>query len=100
MQNRSLIRAAVLVTALATPLAAQQEPADLVLRNAKVYTANDKAPRAEAVAVKGGKIILVGRNGDVARLVGPNTKVLDLAGATVFPGFTDAHMHLPALGER
>src|SRR5258708_33448427 len=81
---------------LASPLGAQQEPADLVLRNARVYTANDKAPRAEAVAVKGGKILLVGRNGDGAPLVGPNTRVLDPAGATAFPRFTDAHMHLPA----
>jgi predicted amidohydrolase YtcJ len=100
MLRQSVVPAAALLTALAPSLAAQQEPADLVLRNAKVYTANDKAPRAEAVAVKGDKIVFVGRNGDVARLVGPNTRVLDLAGATVFPGFTDAHMHLPALGER
>jgi predicted amidohydrolase YtcJ len=96
-------RGALLVAALAgstSGVAAQQEPADLVLRNAKVYTANDKQPKAEAVAVKGGKIVFVGRNGDAAKLVGPATKVVDLAGATVFPGFTDAHMHLPALGER
>ena len=96
-------RGALLVAALAgstSGVAAQQEPADLVLRNAKVYTANDKQPKAEAVAVKGGKIVFVGRNGDAAKLVGPATRVVDLAGATVFPGFTDAHMHLPALGER
>ena len=97
--GRGILTAGLLLAAPAAA-AAQQEPADLVLRNAKVYTANDKQPRAEAVAVKGGKIVFVGRNGDAAKLVGPATKVVDLAGATVFPGFTDAHMHLPALGER
>ena len=87
-----------------TPLLAlllQQPPAaDIVLRNAKVYTANDKQPRAEAVAIRGDKIAFVGRNADANRLIGPNTKVIDLRGAAVFPGFTDAHMHLSGVGDR
>ena len=78
----------------------QPAPADLVLRNAKVYTANDRAPRAEAVAIRGNKIAFVGRNGDAQRLVGPNTRVVDLRGAAVFPGFTDAHVHLAGIGAR
>jgi len=78
----------------------QQAPADIVLRNAKVYTANDRQPRAEAVAIRGDKIAFVGRNADANRLVGPNTKVVDLRGAAVFPGFTDAHMHLSGVGNR
>src|ERR1043166_6559450 len=97
---RSGLLAAGFLLAAPAAAGAQQEPADLVLRNARVYTANDKQPRAEAVAVKGDKIVFVGGNRDAARLVGPATKVVDLAGATVFPGFTDAHMHLPSLGER
>ena len=78
----------------------QPAPADIVLRNAKVYTANDRAPRAEAVAIRGNKIAFVGRNGDAQRLVGPNTRVVDLRGAAVFPGFTDAHVHLAGIGAR
>jgi hypothetical protein len=85
---------------LTAPAAARQEPADLVLRNAKVYTANDRQPTAEAVAVKGDRIVFVGRSEDAARLVGPGTKVVDLSGAAVFPGFTDAHMHLSGVGDR
>lgn len=92
-----LARLALLVS---LPAPQQQAPADLVLRNAKVYTANDRQPRAEAVAIRGDKIVLVGRNADANRLVGPNTKVVDLRGAAVFPGFTDAHMHLSGVGNR
>jgi predicted amidohydrolase YtcJ len=79
---------------------AQQVPADLVFRNARVYTANDQSPRAEAVAVKGNKIVFVGRNDGVVRLVGPATRVIDLKGATLLPGLTDAHMHLSGVGQR
>lgn len=78
----------------------QPAPADIVLRNAKVYTANDRQPRAEAVAIRGDKVVFVGRNADANRLVGPSTKVIDLRGAAVFPGFTDAHMHLSGVGNR
>lgn len=81
-------------------LPAQQEPADIVFRNGKVYTANDKQPRAEAVAIKGNRLVYVGNNGGVGRLTGPRTRVIDLKGATVLPGFTDAHMHLAGVGER
>ncbi|HLG06076.1 MAG TPA: amidohydrolase, partial [Gemmatimonadales bacterium] len=78
----------------------QPAPADLVFRNARVYTANDNAPRAEAVAVKGDRIVYVGSNGGANRLVGPTTRVVDLRGAAVFPGFTDAHVHLAGVGAR
>lgn len=78
----------------------QAETADIIFRNGKVYTANDKAPRADAVAIKGDKIIYVGGNGGTNRLMGSNTRVIDLKGAAVYPGFTDAHMHLEGVGER
>ncbi len=93
-------------TALAAALllsltgASQQAPADLVFKNARVYTGNAKSPRAEAVVIKGDKIVFVGRNDGAERLVGPATKVVDLKGATLLPGFTDAHMHLANLGAR
>lgn len=95
---------ATLVTALAllAPVVSgpQQEPADLVFTNGKVYTANDKQARADAVAIKGNKIVFVGNGGGAKRFTGPNTKVIDLRGATVLPGLTDAHMHLAGVGER
>jgi predicted amidohydrolase YtcJ len=93
-------------TALAASLllaltgSAQQAPADLVFTNAKVYTGNGKSPRAEAVAIKGDKLVFVGRNDAAARLVGPGTKVIDLKGATMLPGLTDSHMHLSGVGQR
>jgi predicted amidohydrolase YtcJ len=79
---------------------AQQEPADLVFRNGKVYTGNEKQPTADAVAIKGTRVVYVGKNDGALKLTGPNTKVVDLKGAAVFPGFTDAHMHLSGVGER
>jgi len=90
----------MIVTLSVLALLLQQAPADLVLRNAKVYTANDRQPRVEAVAIRGDKIAFVGRNADANRLIGPNTKVVDLRGAAVFPGFTDAHVHLSGVGGR
>ena len=98
------MRLAPLVTAFAvlTPAVSggQQEPADIVFTNGKVYTASDKQARAEAVAIKGNRIVFVGTNGGARRFSGPNTRVVDLHGATVLPGFTDAHMHLSGVGER
>ena len=98
------MRLASLVTGLAVlaPAASgrQQEPADLVFTNGKVYTANEKQARAEAVAIKGNRIVFVGSSGAARRFVSPTTKVIDLRGATVLPGLTDAHMHLSGVGER
>ena len=78
----------------------QAEPADLVFRNARIYTGNDRTPRAEAVAVKGNRIVFVGSNSGANRLTGPATRVVDLRGGFVYPGFTDAHMHLSGVGAR
>ena len=75
-------------------------PADLVLKNGIVYTVNDQQPTAEAVAIKGPLIVYVGSNRDVKKYEGPGTKVVDLKGAAVFPGFTDAHYHLSGVGQR
>jgi hypothetical protein len=74
------------------------EPADLVLKDAVVHTVDVKRPRAEAVAVRGGRVVAVGSNAEVQALVGPKTRVLDLKGRTVVPGFEDAHAHLLEIG--
>jgi len=74
------------------------EPADLVLKTAVVHTVDPKHPRAEAVAVRGNRIVAVGSNAEVQALVGPKTRVLDLPGRTVVPGFDDSHAHLLGIG--
>ncbi|HYN03547.1 MAG TPA: amidohydrolase [Vicinamibacteria bacterium] len=86
------------VLALAAPAAAAPPPADLVLKNAIVHTVDAKRPRAQAVAVRANRIVAVGANADVLPLVGPKTRVLDLAGRTVVPGFDDSHAHMLGIG--
>jgi len=78
----------------------QTTVADIVFKNGNVYTANDSAPRAQAIAVKDDRIVFVGTNAAAQKFVGPSTRVVDLKGNTVLPGFTDAHQHLSGVGER
>jgi predicted amidohydrolase YtcJ len=73
------------------------EHADLVLLGGGVYTLDATRPWAEAVAVRGGRIVHVGANADVRALVGPGTDVIDLRGKLLLPGFQDAHAH-PLVG--
>ena len=70
------------------------DPADLILRGGPIVTVNDRQPRAEAVAVRNGVILTVGDERAVMGLKGPNTRVIDLAGRTLVPGFIDAHGHI------
>lgn len=70
-----------------------QVNADLVLLNGKIWTVNDRQPEAEAVAILGHRIIAVGASKDLRKLIGPQTRVIDLQGRRVVPGFNDAHVH-------
>ena len=79
--------------------ALHQQPADLVVLNAKIYTADVNRPVAEALAVRGGRIAFVGSARGALALAGPRTERLDLAGRTVIPGMVDAHAHLLGLGQ-
>jgi predicted amidohydrolase YtcJ len=81
-----LFTQAILLTALAAPT-------DLIVLNANVITMDAKLPTAEAFAVRAGKFASVGSNADVKPLAGAQTRVLDLSGKTVVPGFIDAHAH-------
>ena len=67
--------------------------ADYLFTNGKVYTVNDKQPWAEAVAVKGKEIIFVGNSEDAKSFQGENTKVTNLQGKMLLPGFIDTHAH-------
>ena len=66
---------------------------DLVFLGAAVETMTDEAGPADAVAVRDGRIQFVGRSADVRPLIGPGTRVVDLDGETLLPGFQDAHVH-------
>lgn len=90
----------IAVLALIVSVAAQQQPATLVLKNANIYTVDDAKPHAEAVAVRGDSIVFVGSNAEVAKYTGANTRVIDIHGATVLPGLTDAHYHFMGVGAR
>src|ERR1044072_2289116 len=77
-----------------------KDTADVVFKNGNLYTVNAKQPRAEAVAVKGDKIIFVGSNKDAKQYEGKTTRIVDLKGNTVVPGLTDSHYHLSGVGFR
>jgi len=71
-------------------------PADLIIRDAHIVTVDPKFSIAGAAAVRDGKFIAVGSDAEVLKARGPNTRVIDLHGKTVLPGFNDTHVHLTA----
>ncbi|RMH49254.1 MAG: amidohydrolase [Alphaproteobacteria bacterium] len=71
--------------------------AELIITNARVLTMDPARPRAEAVALAGGRIRAVGARGAIEAMAGPRTEVIDAGGRTLLPGFVESHMHL-ALG--
>jgi len=98
MTRRAAICLAVTALVAAPRVATAAEPADLVLTNAVVHTVDAKRPRAEAVAVRGNRIVAVGPATEVQAFVGSRTRVLDLRGRTVVPGFDDSHAHFLGIG--
>jgi predicted amidohydrolase YtcJ len=76
-----------------------ENPADLVLVNGKVVTVDDALPEAQALAVKGGRILAVGSSDEIQGYVGRSTRVVDLAGRLAIPGFIEGHGHYTGLGE-
>ncbi len=93
----TLLRVAVAVIAVTPRGAAQQSariaPADILILHAKVYTVNPDMPWAQAVAIRHGKIVAVGRDEVVGKMRGIGTHVIDAGGKLVLPGFTDCHVH-------
>ena len=96
---RTLTIALFALSALASSAWAA-DPADTVFWGGPIYTAREDAPKVEAVAVRDGRIAYAGDRAGAKALVGKGTKVIDLKGAAMFPGFTDAHAHLRGVGER
>jgi predicted amidohydrolase YtcJ len=90
---------AVLFCALS--VSGQSKPAaDLIIRNARVWTVDSSHPEAEAVAVLGDRIVAVGSNQDLDAWRGPNTRVVDAEGKRLLPGFNDAHVHFAEGGSQ
>lgn len=100
MKSIALLLLALITALTLTSEQTSSNTADLVFKNGNVYTANEHQPKAEAIAVKGDRIIFVGSNGDAQKYVGKTTRVIDLNGKTLVPGLTDAHHHLSGVGFR
>lgn len=99
------LRFAFALAALSAPalLSAQPTrpaPADLIVTNARVYTADEARPLAEAFAVRDGRVVFVGSRQEADALKGSATRVLDAAGRTVIPGMVDAHGHFGGLAQK
>ncbi|HJQ19830.1 MAG TPA: amidohydrolase [Gemmatimonadaceae bacterium] len=73
-------------------------PADLIVTNARIYTVDEGRPVAEAMAIRGSRVLFVGSERGALALRGAQTTLLDAGGATVIPGIADAHAHLLGLG--
>jgi predicted amidohydrolase YtcJ len=97
--RKFLARLAVLAVSAAFPAAAASPPADLAIWGGRIYT-GEGMQTAEAVLVVGQRIAYVGSRSGAEQHVGPKTRVIDLKGAALFPGFTDSHAHLRGIGER
>jgi hypothetical protein len=79
---------------LAVTLYAQQPAPDLVLTNGKIITVDERFSIAQAVAIRGDRIVATGTNQEIGLLAGPNTRRIDLRGKAAIPGLIDNHMHL------
>ena len=82
------------------PVIQRVAPADIVFKNGNIYSPNNRVSQAQAIAVNGDKIVFIGTNAAAQKYVGAKTRVVDLHGNTVLPGFTDAHQHLSGVGFR
>ena len=89
----------LLAVAGAAMVRGQQAAVDTILTNGKIITVDDRFSIAQAVAIRGDRVVAVGTNQDIARLAGPNTRRIDLGGKAVIPGLIDAHAHLTRAAE-
>jgi predicted amidohydrolase YtcJ len=86
------------LTAVARPIVAQQQRADLIFVGGRVITVDSADHIAQAIAVTGNRITAVGTTADINRLAGPATRRIDLQGRTITPGLLDAHAHFSGGG--
>ncbi len=95
MKVRFLI---LFLVTLSVACSSDRNVADLVIRNGTVYTVDSLQPAAEAIAVKGDRIVFVGSNADVEKWIGDSTEVIDVEGKAVTPGFIESHGHFLGVG--
>jgi hypothetical protein len=84
------------IVILLSAAAAGQAPADLIIRDAHIVTVDPQFSTAQAAAIRDGRFIAVGSDAEVMKSAGPKTRIVDLHGKTVLPGFNDTHVHLTA----
>lgn len=89
----------LIAVAAACASAPQAEPATMVLRNGNIVTVEADMPRAEALAIRGDRIVAIGSEADIEPYIAPDTEVIDLGGQTAIPGFIEGHGHFMGLGE-
>ena len=100
IQIAKFIRTALFaIVALAAASPAWSQNADTILVNGKILTVDSQFSTREAIAIRDGKITAVGSNSDVRKQAGPQTRVIDLQGRTVIPGFIDSHIHAIRAGQ-
>jgi predicted amidohydrolase YtcJ len=90
---------AVALGLFGSTLLAGEAPADLVLRNGQIVTLDDRNPTVQSLAAREGRIVALGRNDELAKLIGPKTEVIDLRGTFAMPGFIEGHGHFTSLGQ-
>jgi len=93
MAPRKLLSAAAIAASLLLTVAAQAQPADLVVTNAKIATLDAAGTMAQAIAVRDGRIVAVGSAAQMGAFTSPATRTVDAGGRTVVPGLIDSHMH-------
>ncbi len=98
MKPRFLQIVVIFSCCVASLLAQSKPAADLIIRNARIWTVDHSRSEAEAVAILGDRIVAAGSNQDVDAWRGPNTKLIDATGKRLLPGFNDAHVHFMSGG--
>ncbi|MBX2945694.1 MAG: amidohydrolase [Cyclobacteriaceae bacterium] len=98
MKKVTLYTWAMLTMLLVSNCGSGVGPADMVVLGGKIYTVNEAQPEVEAVAVNGDKIAFAGSEQDVQKYIGKNTRVVNLEGKTMFPGFIEGHGHFMGVG--
>src|SRR5947207_1470013 len=94
------MRAVAIILLFMSSITAGAETAETIFINGNIYTVNENQPSAQAIAVKNDRIIFVGANADGEKFRVGKTHIVDLAGKTVMPGFSDSHCHIFGIGER
>src|SRR5687768_10091395 len=94
--NHKLVAPLILTVLVATNVTAQD--ADVIIRNARIWTGDTLNPRSEAIAIRGERILYLGANAGADAHRGPRTRVIDGTGRMVTPGFIDDHTHFGQAG--